>query len=354
MSKIRIGFVGVGGMGQCAHLRNYIATPECEVVAIAEIRPKLAKKVAERYGVPRVYDGFEAMLAKEELDGIVAIQPFGMHIDIVPKLLAKGVPVITEKPIADTLENGRAILAATQKSKGRLFVGYHKRSDPATLRALTQIEAWKKSGEVGKLRYVRMAMPPGDWVAQGFSHLISTDEGYDAKWGASGWDRYTGFVNYYIHQVNLIRLLLGEDYRVLYADPSGVTFALRSESGVAGTLEMATHSTNVDWQEEAFVAFERGWVRLELPAPLAIDRPGKVTIYRDADKTQEATTTTPTLPWVHAMRRQAEQFVAAIQGKPTTLCSPADAVKDLEVATQYVTLLEQAEKAYATAAVAKA
>ncbi len=352
MSKIRIGFVGVGGMGQAAHLRNYIATPECEVVAIAEIRPKLGKKVAERFGVQRVYDGFEPMLAAEELDGIVAIQPFGMHIDIVPKLLAKGVPVITEKPIADTLANGRAILAASQTSKGRLFVGYHKRSDPATLRALTQIEAWKKSGEVGKLRYVRMAMPPGDWSAQGFSHLITTDEGYQGNWGMGS--RYGDFVNYYIHQVNLIRLLLGEDYRVLYADPSGVTFGLRSDSGVAGTLEMATHSTHVDWQEEAFIAFERGWIRLELPAPLAIDRPGRVTIYNDAVKGQEATTTTPTLPWVHAMRRQAEQFVAAIQGKPTTLCSPADAVKDLEVATQYVTLLEQAEKAFATAAVAKA
>ena len=37
MSKPRIGFVGVGGMGQCAHLRNYATLPDCEVVAIAEV-----------------------------------------------------------------------------------------------------------------------------------------------------------------------------------------------------------------------------------------------------------------------------------------------------------------------------
>ena len=37
--KVRIGFVGVGSMGQCAHLKNYAVIPECEVVALAELRP---------------------------------------------------------------------------------------------------------------------------------------------------------------------------------------------------------------------------------------------------------------------------------------------------------------------------
>ena len=43
--KVRIGFVGVGSMGQCAHLKNYATLPECEVAAIAELRQDLAKKV---------------------------------------------------------------------------------------------------------------------------------------------------------------------------------------------------------------------------------------------------------------------------------------------------------------------
>ena len=46
-TPIKIGFVGVGSMGQCAHLRNYASaslSTECEVVAIAEIRPNLARE----------------------------------------------------------------------------------------------------------------------------------------------------------------------------------------------------------------------------------------------------------------------------------------------------------------------
>ena len=63
--KIRIGFVGVGGMGQAAHLRHYVQVPECEVVALAEIKQDMAKNVAARWGVKKIYASHEDMLAKE-------------------------------------------------------------------------------------------------------------------------------------------------------------------------------------------------------------------------------------------------------------------------------------------------
>ena len=46
MKKIRLGFIGTGNMGQMAHLRNYATLPNCEVVAMAELRPQLAAQVA--------------------------------------------------------------------------------------------------------------------------------------------------------------------------------------------------------------------------------------------------------------------------------------------------------------------
>ena len=97
---MKIGFVGVGTMGQCAHLQNYATLSECEVTAIAELRPKLANAVATRYGVPRVYGSHKDMLANEELDGIVAAQPFQRHGVLAPELFEAGVPVFTEKPLA--------------------------------------------------------------------------------------------------------------------------------------------------------------------------------------------------------------------------------------------------------------
>lgn len=72
--KVRIGFVGVGSMGQCAHLKQYATLPDCEVVALAELREKTAKAVTRRYNIGKVYQTHTEMLATEKLDGIVASQ----------------------------------------------------------------------------------------------------------------------------------------------------------------------------------------------------------------------------------------------------------------------------------------
>ena len=71
--KIRIGFVGVGGMGQAAHLRNYATLPDCEVIALAELRPQLAAAVGRKWNIPKIYPDAAALLANEKLDGIVAV-----------------------------------------------------------------------------------------------------------------------------------------------------------------------------------------------------------------------------------------------------------------------------------------
>jgi len=346
LDKVKIGFVGVGGMGQCAHLKSYVTVPDCKVVALAEVREELGRKVAARYGVPRVYKNAEEMLAAEKLDGIVASQPFNRHGVLLPELYKAGVPVFTEKPLAASIEVGKKILEALAKSGTWHMVGYHKRSDPATMYAKAEIDRLKKSGELGSMRYVRITMPAGDWIAGGFLDLITSDEATPPfEWDppASDMDEqtyreYVEFVNYYIHQVNLMRHLLGEPYKVTYADPSGVMLAVRSESGVAGVIEMTPYETTIDWQESALVAFRHGYVRIDLPAPLALNRPGRVEILRDpGGKTPE--TIVPTLPWVHAMRQQAMNFVAAIKGEMKPLCDAQEALEDLLVARDYIRLL---------------
>jgi predicted dehydrogenase len=349
-SKVRIGFVGVGGMGQCAHLKNYAVLDTCEVVAIAEIRTSLGQKVAARYGIPHVYSSHEEMLASERLDGIVASQQFSRHGVIVPELLKAGIPVFTEKPIAASVQVGEQIVKAVKASGTWHMVGYHKRSDPATMQAKKEIERLKTTGELGKMKYVRIVMPAGDWVANGFSDLIRDEGVYPAlkfdppapDMNENTYQKYVSFVNYYIHQVNLMRHLLGEPYRVTYADPSGVLFAGQSQSGVACTIEMSPYTTSIDWQESALVCFEHGFVRLELPAPLASNRPGRVEFFRDPGQDAAPYTITPQLPWVHAMRQQASNFIAAIQGQAKPPCEAEEALEDICIARDYIHLLLRA------------
>ncbi|HHN46500.1 MAG TPA: Gfo/Idh/MocA family oxidoreductase [Planctomycetes bacterium] len=349
MDRVRIGFVGAGAMGQCAHLKNYLLLPDCEVAAIAELRKGLREKVAAKYGVARTYGSHEEMLAAEKLDGIVASQQFSLHSTLIPELLKAGKPVFIEKPLAVTAEAGEKIVEAAKDSGTWVMVGYHKRSDPATVYAKAEIERLKTSGEIGALRYVRITMPPGDWIAGGFDDLVRTDEkvppleaeARPADMDEAGYREYTAFVNYYIHQVNLMRHLLGEPYSVSYADAAGRLLAVRSASGVAGVIEMAPYSTSVDWQESALAGFERGYVMLELPAPLAANRPGRVTVMKGSCKGKAPESITPQLPWTSAMRRQAMNFTAAIKGEGKAPCSAEEALEDLKIARAYIDLLAQ-------------
>ena len=342
MDKVRIGFVGVGGMGQMAHLRNYVNVEECEVVALAELRRQTGKLVATRYGIPKAYGGHQEMLAAEKLDGIVASQQFAHHAALLPDLYQAVKYLFTEKPLAVSVAAGEKLAASAAAAGCVHMVGYNKRSDPATLAAREVIAGWKASGEMGPLKYVRILMPAGDWIAAGFTGLL--DGGDErAKLPAEPrppdmdkptHDAYVSFVNYYIHQVNLMRYLLGESYRVTYAEKTGVLLAVASESGIPGVIEMTPYQTTVAWEESALIAFEKGYVKLRLPAPLATHRAGTIEIYRDGGGRPERTF--PAMPWVHSMRQQAIHFVKVCKGQMAPPCDAAEAVEDLRVAREYI------------------
>ncbi|HTL52407.1 MAG TPA: gfo/Idh/MocA family oxidoreductase, partial [Planctomycetota bacterium] len=224
---------------------------------------------------------------------------------------------------------------------------YHKRSDPATQFAVERIRALKQSKELGKLTYIRILMPAGDWIAGGFVDRVDGGDPAPKLAGdpppqdldATLAKKYESFVNYYIHQVNLMRHLLGESYKVTFADPSGVLLVGTSVSGVPCTLEMTPYRTTVDWQESALVAFEKGYVKLELPAPLASNRAGSVEFLRDPGDGVTPTVERPQLPWVHAMRAQAENFIKVVRKEAAPPCEAEEALEDLLLAREYIRLL---------------
>ncbi|MFC5452433.1 Gfo/Idh/MocA family protein [Paenibacillus aestuarii] len=348
--KLRIGFVGVGGMGQMAHLSNYVVLQnECEVVALAEPRRQTAELVAKRYGVPQVFNDHNELLKSAEVDAIVAPQPFRHHYAIIPDILRAGIPVFTEKPLALSVKAGEELVRLGEEHGAMHMVGYHKRSDPAMEYAKSLVEQWKNSGEFGKLQYIRVTMPPGDWV-NGADKPLSVDEPFPAIDKELGPDEFNedqtnhldAFVNYYIHQVNAIRFLLGESYRLTFADKSGVLLAGESDSGVTVTLEMAPYSTSIEWHEHIVVCFQKGFVRIDLPAPLARQRAGKVTVMRDNGK-ESPSYLEPIMPNLSAMRNQAKNFIAAIRGERPAPCLAKEALEDLKLAEDYIRFMARYE-----------
>ena len=344
MDKVRIGFVGAGRMGQRAHLANYAAIDDCEVVALAEPRAKTARLVADRYGIGKVYSDHRAMLAAGGLDGVVASQPFLAHGPLLPEIYPHAKFLFTEKPLAGSVEVAERLVAAAAEAGCMHMVGYNKLSDLSTMHALAVIGRWKQSGECGPMRYVRLLMPPGDWEHSGFLGLLNAGDPPpetvtqrpDPDMDERAWRANVAFVNYYIHQVNLIRHLLGEPYHVTHADRAGVLLVAESESGVSGVIEMSPYRTTVDWQESALVAFENGCLKLRLPPPLAANIAGTLEVYEDPGDGAPPKRWSPVLPPVHAMRNQAVNFLRVCRGEISPPCDAAEAVEDLRIAREYI------------------
>lgn len=336
MSDIRLAFIGVGNMGQAAHLRNYLTLPDCRVTALAEIRPRLGAEVAMRYGIPNVYENYAELLDREDVDGIVAIQQCHVHVHMVPDLLQKGVPLLTEKPMAPNLTDGARILAAVREASAPLFLAYHRRSDLAVVYAKNLIDTWKATGSQGSLRYVRVTIPHGDWILNGFDLNLQSNENIEGPGGTWPDDPKGVFVNVYSHQINLMRHLAGQDFELLYADPIGRTMTLKSENGAIGLLEMEPYHTTREWQEAALIGFDRGVIRISIAPPMAIDRAGEVEVFYETE--DGPVTIRPSLPPRHAMRCQAENFLRAIRGEWHPLCGAEEAFRDIQIAMQYLEL----------------
>lgn len=137
MSKtVRVGVIGLGDFGE-SHLRAYQSLPNVEIRAVASRSAARAEEVARRYGVTRAYTGYEALIADPAIDAMSVTTAEGEHRQPVIAALEAGKAVLVEKPIATSLDDADAMIAAAARSGGLLMPGHVVRFDPnvAALRA---------------------------------------------------------------------------------------------------------------------------------------------------------------------------------------------------------------------------
>jgi predicted dehydrogenase len=345
-AKVRIGFVGAGFMGQLAHIRSYsLLRDECELVALAEPRQRTAELVAARYGIERVYRDHRELLEAERLDGIVAPQRYAYHATLLPELYPNVAYLFTEKPLALGAEQGDRLVKLAREAGCTHMLGYHRRSDPATREAKRTVDAWKASGAMGALRYLRVCYSDGDWTANAEARFIDLGEepppfpaeefpefaaDEEARWALS-----LG-VDTLVHPLNLIRHFLGERYRVAFVHFSGRLLVFESESGVPATIEVTPYRRAVGFDEEILVAFDRGYVRLR-PAPsLAINRAGTLEVYRDNRDGALPELSSPQLPWTDPQQAQAADFLRVCRGEASPPTDAAEAAEDLHLVADIV------------------
>jgi predicted dehydrogenase len=145
---VRIGIVGAGLWG-AMHARAYAQNSRVALAAVCDLDESRARRLAEQYHVPRVYTRLEDMLATD-LDGVSVATPDDAHTAVVLAAAASGRHVLVEKPLATSVEECQAMIAAAQLAGVILMVDWHNRWNPPIY------AAWKaiRAGELGEIRYV--------------------------------------------------------------------------------------------------------------------------------------------------------------------------------------------------------
>jgi UDP-N-acetylglucosamine 3-dehydrogenase len=126
---IRTAVIGVGSMGK-NHARIYDELSESELVAVTDVDLDIAKSIASRTNT-RAYGDYRAMLEREQPDAVSIATPTALHQEIAIRAMEAGAHVLIEKPIADTVEGGHAIINTAQKLDRKLMIGHIVRFNPA-------------------------------------------------------------------------------------------------------------------------------------------------------------------------------------------------------------------------------
>ncbi len=131
MNKIKAAVVGVGYLGRF-HAQKYAQLPGCELVAVVDGREEVRNAVAGEVGSRPVAD-YRELLGKVEAVSVVTPTP--AHFEIAAAFLEAGAHVLVEKPITETPEQARALIARAAHHKRILQVGHLERFNAAVLAA---------------------------------------------------------------------------------------------------------------------------------------------------------------------------------------------------------------------------
>ena len=125
---LRIGVIGAGIMGS-NHARVLADIPGVRLVGIADPDRKQRDVVARTLGCAALQD-VDGLL-QAGVDAVTIAAPTHLHHDLALQCISRGVHVMVEKPIAPTVEEGHAIVAAARRAGVTLMVGHVERFNPA-------------------------------------------------------------------------------------------------------------------------------------------------------------------------------------------------------------------------------
>ena len=312
---IGICVIGAGRIGQI-HAGNIARHPDASVRFVVDVNAEAALKLADACGAA-VADAATA-LADPDVHGVVIASSTDTHLPLIEACARNGKPVFCEKPL--DLETARAerCREIAESAGLPLFVGFNRRYDPSFRRIRDEIVR----GTVGSVEMVTVTSrdpspPPVDYL------------------------RRSGgmFRDMMIHDFDMIRWLTGGEPLTVYA-----AGAARVSTDVAEVGDVDTAAVVVEMDTGAYcqISNSRRCVygydqRIEVFGAEGMLRAANATETRVEAANASGFVTEPALPFFleryeAAYRREIDDFVRALEGRPHSLAGASDGVRALQLA----------------------
>lgn len=161
--RIVMGCVGTGGQGK-GNMRRFMEQPDVQIVAVCDVdtkhREEAQQAVNEKYGNEDcdACNDFRDLVTRDDIDAVSVGTPDHWHALISVAAANAGKDIYCEKPLANSVGEGRAICDAVYKNQCVLQTGSHERSGDAGRFACELV----RNGRIGKLHTIRINLPCSD------------------------------------------------------------------------------------------------------------------------------------------------------------------------------------------------
>lgn len=216
----RIIQVGVGGMG-LGWTDRIAESKEWEAAAYVDVNTANLKFAAQRHQMPksRCFTAVADALAKVKADALLDVTPQQFRRGVCETALKAGLDVMSEKPLADSLRNAKAIVACAAKCKRTYMVAQNYRYQPV----VQTIKAFIKGDRLGAVGYAGVNFHKGPHFG-----------GYREEMA------YPLVLDMSIHHVDMMRCIFDTDIVTVSAVSTGAPWNWnKGEATIMAQLELA-------------------------------------------------------------------------------------------------------------------
>ncbi|TMO44826.1 gfo/Idh/MocA family oxidoreductase [Pseudoalteromonas sp. S4389] len=338
--KIRLGFIGAGFIGQIAHIENYAQLTNCQLHAIADLRPKLLNQVADKYNIPHRYSSHQELLDDEHIDAVIVVTARSHTANIVKDCLLAGKHVFSEKPMAGNSDIANDLVQLAEQRGLVYCVGYMKRCDAGVVKAKSIFDDLLTNSTLGNLLQVSAQCYMGDSYCKAAGYIHGNEARpnmvNEANFAPSFLNDeqkplFARYVNVHSHLLNFLRHFMGCKPTVEYFNtlsPLAHVCVMRVNDTLI-TLETGEVEQK-NWQEKCTFIFEKGQLIVTLPPALLRNVPATIELQQNAEISQS---TLIQVDWSWAFKNQAYTFIDnVLNSQVNSLISAKEALVDIELA----------------------